>query len=195
MRGVRLIAGRLYRGNVRENAVELFSDVLPGVVPFLILRHACGEYVVNGLVRFCKFVPGSMTSIPVVKSRVQTIAIFFPSKGMSKRCCRWRNSWRADDFALADRFTHPPVTSPDSERLICFGGKSTYIDNSSSTAENTTIDISLKVALGNIIEQIEKSGATPEEKADAKSRLKGFLKHPLVIAIAGAAVKPLLESL
>ena len=76
-----------------------------------------------------------------------------------------------------------------------FGGKSTYIDNSRS--ESTTIDIAvqLQAALGNIVEQIEKSNATPEEKRDAKSRLKAFLKHPLVIALAGAALKPLLESL
>ena len=104
-----------------------------------------------------------------------------------------------EDFEsfLKKQGQHTPFGKVDAATIVIqfpwFGGKSTYIDNSST--ENTTIDISLKVALGNIIEQIEKSGATPEEKADAKSRLKAFLKHPLVIAIAGAAVKPLLESL
>ncbi|MGC1175559.1 hypothetical protein [Polaromonas sp.] len=76
-----------------------------------------------------------------------------------------------------------------------FGGKSTYIDNSRSESTIIDIDVQLQVALGNIVEQIEKSDTTPEEKRDAKSRLQAFLKHPLAIALAGTALKPLLESL
>ena len=78
-----------------------------------------------------------------------------------------------------------------------FGGKASYNDNSHSESSTTSTDITLRlqVALGDIVEQIEKSKATPEEKADAKSKLKAFLKHPLVIALAGAAVKPLAENL
>ena len=78
-------------------------------------------------------------------------------------------------------------------QLPWFGGKAIYHD--SSKTENTDIDISLKMALGNIIEQIEKSSASAEDKVEAKSKLKAFLQHPLVVAIAGAALKPLLESL
>lgn len=78
-----------------------------------------------------------------------------------------------------------------------FGGKASYNDSShhESSSTHTDIAIQLQVALGNIVEQIEKSAATPEEKADAKSRLKAFLKHPLVVALAGAALKPLVEGL
>lgn len=78
-----------------------------------------------------------------------------------------------------------------------FGGKASYSDNShhESSSTNTDIAIQLQLALGNIVEQIDKAQATPEEKADAKSRLKAFLKHPLVIALAGAALKPLVEGL
>jgi len=78
-----------------------------------------------------------------------------------------------------------------------FGGKASYSDNShnESSSTNTDVAIQLQLALGNIVEQIEKSAATPEEKADAKSKLKAFLKHPLVIALAGAALKPLVEGL
>ncbi|MFS2034867.1 hypothetical protein ACEN8I_12655 [Polaromonas sp. CT11-55] len=78
-----------------------------------------------------------------------------------------------------------------------FGGKASYSDSShnENSSTNTDIAVQLQVALGNIVEQIEKSTATPEEKADAKSKLKAFLKHPLVIALAGAALKPLVEGL
>lgn len=76
-----------------------------------------------------------------------------------------------------------------------FGGKASYGDSSHNESRSTDIAIQLQLALGNIVEQIEKSAATPEEKADAKSRLKAFLKHPLVIALAGVALKPLVEAL
>lgn len=78
-------------------------------------------------------------------------------------------------------------------QLPWFGGRA-YARSSSAT-ESTTVNVDLKVALGNIVEQIDKSAASPEEKAEAKSRLKDFLKHPLVVAIAGAALKPLLANL
>lgn len=78
-----------------------------------------------------------------------------------------------------------------------FGGKASYSDSGhhESSSTNTDVAIQLQVALGNIVEQIDKSNATPAEKADAKSKLKAFLKHPLVIALAGAALKPLVEGL
>lgn len=39
-----------------------------------------------------------------------------------------------------------------------------------------------------VIEQIENGPGTPEEKEEAKSRLKKFLKHPLVSAAIGPAL-------
>jgi len=78
-------------------------------------------------------------------------------------------------------------------QLPWFGGRA-YAPLSYTT-ENTTVNVDLKVALGNIVEQINTSTASPEEKAEAKSRLKNFLKHPLVVSIAGAVLKPLLKSL
>jgi hypothetical protein len=44
-------------------------------------------------------------------------------------------------------------------------------------------------AFKQIIEGIEKSSGTPEEKAEAKSRLSQFLKHPLTSAVIGKAVE------
>jgi hypothetical protein len=38
-----------------------------------------------------------------------------------------------------------------------------------------------------MIERIERSSATPEEKKEAKSRLRAFLEHPLTSAIIGGA--------
>ncbi len=39
----------------------------------------------------------------------------------------------------------------------------------------------------NLVEQIEKSDASEEEKKEAKSKLKAFLEHPLVNTIIGVA--------
>lgn len=39
-----------------------------------------------------------------------------------------------------------------------------------------------------MIERIEQSSATPEEKKEAKSRLRVFLEHPLTSTIVGGAV-------
>jgi hypothetical protein len=43
-----------------------------------------------------------------------------------------------------------------------------------------------------LVSAIEKSSGTPEQKAEAKGLLRQFLAHPLVTAIAGAAVDNLL---
>lgn len=76
-------------------------------------------------------------------------------------------------------------------QLPWFGGRA------SAKVVNTTetTAVTLKVALGDMIEQIDNSGAPAEHKVEAKSKLKEFLKHPLVVAIAGEALKPLLENL
>ncbi len=39
-----------------------------------------------------------------------------------------------------------------------------------------------------VIERIEQSPGTAEEKAEAKSRLRSFLEHPLTAAVVGGAV-------
>lgn len=43
-----------------------------------------------------------------------------------------------------------------------------------------------------LVETIEKSNSSPQEKSDAKELLKKFLEHPIVTAIAGSAVTALL---
>jgi hypothetical protein len=78
-------------------------------------------------------------------------------------------------------------------QLPWFGGSATYRDRSNS--EKTEVNITLKTALGDMIEQIDRSGAPDADKAEAKSKLKAFLEHPLVSAIAGAVLAPLLKSL
>jgi hypothetical protein len=45
--------------------------------------------------------------------------------------------------------------------------------------------------LNSIIEKIEQSDASPEEKNEAKSKLKGFITNPLVTSILGGAVSGL----
>lgn len=46
-----------------------------------------------------------------------------------------------------------------------------------------------------LLTKIEQSAATPTEKAEAKSKLKAFLEHPLVVAVAGGLAGSLGESL
>lgn len=46
-----------------------------------------------------------------------------------------------------------------------------------------------------VIERIEQGPGTPAEKAEAKSRLKTFLEHPLTAAIVGGAAGALLPLL
>ncbi len=45
----------------------------------------------------------------------------------------------------------------------------------------------------NLIEQIEKSDATEEQKKEAKSKLKAFIEHPLVNTLLGATVGAILS--
>ncbi len=78
---------------------------------------------------------------------------------------------------------------------------------SESTKSSTTQHISItggNVQIGNhnrmefhnsihtVIEMIENSESSEDEKQQAKSLLKGFLEHPLVISIAGAAISSLI---
>jgi hypothetical protein len=51
------------------------------------------------------------------------------------------------------------------------------------------------VVLRDLISKIEHTNATPAEKAEAKGRLKSFLEHPLVTAVAGGLAASLGESL
>lgn len=46
-----------------------------------------------------------------------------------------------------------------------------------------------------MIERIDSSAATPEDKAEAKSRLASFLSHPLVISVAGGVAQGLVSKL
>lgn len=71
----------------------------------------------------------------------------------------------------------------------------TYIGtfNSNGVAQignNNTINI--ENMLLNLVEQIEQSNGTEEEKEEAKNRLSEFLKHPLVQTIFGAAIGAIL---
>ena len=51
--------------------------------------------------------------------------------------------------------------------------------------------INMQNFFSEIIEQIEKSSGSPEEKKEAKSRLRAFLEHPLTAAVFGGVVSGL----
>ncbi|AOU92175.1 uncharacterized protein AruCF_1284 [Achromobacter ruhlandii] len=52
--------------------------------------------------------------------------------------------------------------------------------------------MNFQVAINEMIKKIDDSNSSPEEKAEAKSRLQAFLTHPLVISIAGGIASALI---
>lgn len=52
--------------------------------------------------------------------------------------------------------------------------------------------MNFQVAINEMIKKIDDSNASPEDKAEAKSRLSAFLTHPLVISIAGGIASALM---
>ena len=77
-------------------------------------------------------------------------------------------------------------------------GQSTKNDNSNNPmSHNIVFNSPANVQIGNqntqsviqtfnsIIEKINSSTATPEQKAEAKSLLKAFIEHPLVASVIG----------
>lgn len=53
----------------------------------------------------------------------------------------------------------------------------------------------IQATFNELIQKIEQSSASPEEKAEAKGRLSAFLSHPVVAAVMGSAASALLGSL
>lgn len=53
----------------------------------------------------------------------------------------------------------------------------------------------IQATFNDLIQQIEQSSASSAEKADAKSRLATFLKHPLVTTVLGSAATVVLGAL
>jgi len=53
----------------------------------------------------------------------------------------------------------------------------------------------IKISIENIISSIESSSFSPQEKNEAKSKLKEFLKHPVVASILGATSSTLIGML
>ena len=70
-----------------------------------------------------------------------------------------------------------------------------YISSSSNIQIGDQNIQDIKISIENIIQSIDKSSFSPKEKAEAKSKLKEFLKHPLVASVLGAAASALIESL
>lgn len=53
----------------------------------------------------------------------------------------------------------------------------------------------IQAVFDGLIQEIEKSSASAEEKAEAKGRLSAFLSHPVVATVIGSAASALLGSL
>lgn len=60
------------------------------------------------------------------------------------------------------------------------------VNNPSAPVQVGGYNVAVVHAIGQLIEQIEKSDAPEAEKAEAKSRIHRMLEHPLVAAVVGA---------
>lgn len=87
--------------------------------------------------------------------------------------------------------------------------KTTALTTAQYEAKSTTVNIhnstgfqvgdyntqSIQATFNELIQQIDKSSASSEEKAEAKGRLATFLQHPLVSSVLGSAGGAVLGSL
>lgn len=61
--------------------------------------------------------------------------------------------------------------------------------------DNTLNAQSVQVQLQSLVQAIDATDGTPKEKEEAKSRLRAFLEHPLVVTLLGAAVQGVINVL
>jgi hypothetical protein len=71
------------------------------------------------------------------------------------------------------------------------GSSSVSVINSQGVVIGDHNQQSIVVSLQSLLEAIDRSGATPEVKAEARSRVKALLAHPLVNTLLGAAATAL----
>lgn len=110
-------------------------------------------------------------------------------------------------LVLSADYSHGLLSIPPSYTLKV--QKNTALATGSHNTKSTTININnstgiqvgdyntqhIQATFDELIQQIEQSLASPAEKAEAKSRLVAFLKHPLVTTILGSAATVLLGTL
>ena len=53
----------------------------------------------------------------------------------------------------------------------------------------------IQATFNELVQQIDRSAASPAEKAEAKSRLAAFLEHPLVTSLLGGAASAVLGAI
>ena len=93
-----------------------------------------------------------------------------------------------DEALLRHSVSSSQVKPATQERIVSqinFNGPVSGQVTVAGESINSTV---LNLSLGDIAARIEASTATPEEKEAATSKLKAFLSHPLVTAIAGGIV-------
>lgn len=84
--------------------------------------------------------------------------------------------------AIEKNISLSPTAAPTSQTF--------NINNAHNVAagNNNTVQQTFNQSVQVLIDQIEQSNGSPEEKAEAKSLLRQFLEHPLVAALASAAL-------
>lgn len=73
-------------------------------------------------------------------------------------------------------------------KVIFMQNNTTHISGSTNVIVGDYNQQNVTQHVEGLMKAIEASGGTPEEKAEAKSRLKRFLEHPLLSAVIGGAI-------
>ena len=104
------------------------------------------------------------------------------------------HSFKADGEGIVDGVGHISAFGVD---VVENGGVGAPIKISFDQSTHVSVHSSSGVQIGDsnmqgdsinlnqLVEAINKSAAAPQEKSDAKAKLKAFLKHPLVTTIIG----------
>ena len=97
---------------------------------------------------------------------------------------------------LGGRLSHYEITTRKDSSLVPTPSSTTInIMNSQGIQIGDHNIQNIVGSLEKLAQAIDSSDATPQEKADAKGKLKAFLMHPATMAVLGAAAAKLIELL
>lgn len=112
-----------------------------------------------------------------------------------------RRTWGSGEFGdliLTESGQGRAISSLNQDRYALENSGNITIGtlNSSGVAQigNNNM-LNIENMLISLVEQIEKSDATVEEKKEAKSKFKAFLEHPLTCSILGASIGAVLSKI
>lgn len=100
------------------------------------------------------------------------------------------------DDPFGGKLSHYEITTRKESSLVPTPAATTInISNSQGIQIGDGNVQHIVASLESLVEAIDFANCTPEEKADAKSKLRASLSHPLTVAILGSAAGKLFEML